>query len=180
MFARSVAGILLAGLSTQALAEVRETREVKNYQFAGASMAEARASMNKVRPRGYDAFTTWQINWRYTYKQANGRCSIATVTVNLAIVYTMPDLQTSDAALDRSFKGYLVKLRAHEDGHAENGRIVARRVDDAIPKLSAATCEELGKNANALGQSIVKEGNALDIEYDKQTDHGRTQGARWQ
>lgn len=172
-------GLLLACLSAPACAEVRETREVKNYQFGGSSTAEARANMNKVRPRGYDAYTAWQINWRYTYKQANGRCSIATVTVNLTITYTMPDLQTSDAALDRSFKGYLVKLRTHEDGHAENGRIVARRIDDAIPKLTAATCEELGKNANALGQSIVKEGNALDIEYDKTTDHGRTQGARW-
>jgi hypothetical protein len=33
--------------------------------------------------------------------------------------------------------------------------------------------------ANDLGHALIKEANQLDIDYDAQTQHGKTQGARF-
>ncbi len=159
--------------------EVRETRENKHYTVSGASPADVRASMNKVRPKGFDAYTSWNIRWNYTYRQANGRCAIASVTTRLAIAYTMPRVETQNANLQKGFDAYLQKLRVHEDGHANIGQSVARKIDDGIAGLTAPACETLDQRANALGEKLVKEGAAADIDYDRVTDHGKTQGARW-
>jgi predicted secreted Zn-dependent protease len=41
------------------------------------------------------------------------------------------------------------------------------------------TCEQLGLAANAAAHQVIKIYNQRDIEYDRVTRHGRTQGARF-
>ncbi len=172
--------LMIAAAAAPLRAEVIEKRETQSYTIEGATIEGARKQMNERRPRGYDAYTEWKIRWDYSYRKTAAACSIASVKTHLDIVFHLPRLETQTPALQTSFRAYLQKLQLHEDGHAANGMTVARRVDSALPALPAAsTCEEMGRSANALGERLVKEGNALDLDYDSRTRHGLTQGARW-
>ena len=147
--------------------------------MTGDRPADVRSQMNRLRPKGFDALTTWNISWRFQYQQTQARCAIASVKTTVKIVYTLPKLDTHNPDVRKSFDAYMGKLRLHEDGHARNGADIARRIDAGIATLAASTCGDLERNANALGNGILKEGNAFDVDYDTRTDHGRTQGARW-
>lgn len=160
-----------------------ETVTTSTYDVRGMTAGAVRSDINARRGAAagnYDARTNWSVSWHYFYRQSGDRCEIGTVTVKLAITYTLPRLETADAALAESFERYLVKLREHEDGHADNGRGVARRIDDAIRALAPeARCDALGQDADAAARAIIADGNRNDVEYDARTQNGRTQGARW-
>lgn len=167
----------LYALSVEAQASVSETVVRKSYRVQGNAALEVRSALKTKGPGGWDAYTYWHVDWRYVYQPSAGRCSIGEVATQLTITVTMPVLDTDNAALKAAFAQYLVHLQAHEDGHAENGRRAARKIDAAIVDLTAATCDELGRVANALGHRIIEETAAADKAYDAATDHGRTQGA---
>jgi len=168
-------------LLSAAHAEVRETSAGEPYTVQGILAADVRSNMNSARTGGYDARTTWTIDWRYSYKRApGGGCAIAGVTTDLAIVTRLPRLNTQNVALQQSFSTYLARLKLHENGHAANGRTTAGRIDAGIGALpAAATCKELSVIANALGDQLIREGTAADVAYDQRTNHGSTQGALW-
>jgi predicted secreted Zn-dependent protease len=161
------------------MADVRTTVERTPYMVRGETKPEVRKHINLLRPQGYDAMTTWNIQWNYTYRETRSGCEIASVTTSLAVAYVMPRLQTTNSALNMSFRDYLAKLGTHEKGHALIALSIARRIDAAIAPMRAPTCEGLGNAANALGDRIIQEGIELNNAYDARTDHGRTQGARW-
>ena len=75
---------------------------------------------------------------------------------------------------------YIAALELHEQGHRRHGVDAANEVDRAIAAMPpAGSCDALGKNANALGMSILRKYNQLDLDYDRDTGHGATQGARF-
>ncbi|MGH6629277.1 MAG: DUF922 domain-containing protein [Burkholderiales bacterium] len=41
----------------------------------------------------------------------------------------------------------------------------------------ASNCEDLAVSANSAAEAIVKKYQKLDEDYDRETDHGRSQGA---
>lgn len=170
---------LFVSAADQSFAAVRESVKTDRYVVRGNVAQDVRNLLNKKGPQGFDAYTSWNIRWSFTYRNKDGRCIIQSVTTRVDIRYTMPRLETDNSALKQSFNAYLKRLQIHEDGHADNGRNVARRIDEGIKGLSELTCARLGTSANALGAKISREGNAFDLKYDAETDHGRTQGAIW-
>ena len=172
--------MVLLFVAAPARAEVDETIETRTYEVRGSLAADVRARLNAQHKDGFDAQTTWNIAWRFKYSLRGLHCVIDSVRTQLAIVYEMPRLTTPTPVLQASFDAYLVKLRVHEDGHAGNGRAIARRIDAGIASLPpAATCDKLGTAANAFGTAMIAEGAKFDIDYDRRTSHGATQGARW-
>jgi predicted secreted Zn-dependent protease len=184
------AAALLAGggpIGTFARPVVTETFDY--YDVDGASAQELREDLNRRGPtdgyehRHFDAVTNWRVRWQYTSKRTAAGCEIASVSTAVEVTYSFPRLSSdSSTPLDvrRAFARYLERLLVHEKGHAKNAIEIARRIEDGIQGLPAApTCASLNTIANSLGQSLIKEANQLDIEYDARTDHGRTQGARF-
>lgn len=165
--------------ATPACATVVETVKRAPYAVTGSTEAEVRADIDAKRPGSYDAKANWYFRWHYTYRTDASGCSMARVSVALELTLVEPALRSPDASVQKSFDDYLIKLRAHEDGHADLARATARRIDAALQPLTAATCNALGQRANEIGQTIVREGNAEQVAYDARTDHGATQGARW-
>ncbi len=81
---------------------------------------------------------------------------------------------------DIRWREYLAPLTEHENGHRKHGLDAAREIDRGIGALPAqANCNALGNAANAFGNEILRKYNERDIDYDRTTDHGRTQGARF-
>jgi predicted secreted Zn-dependent protease len=185
-----VVKLLTAGSGiVDALADPMVTETFDYYDVDGATAQEIRTDLNRRGPidgtehRRFDAVTHWQVRWRYTYKDVGGGCGITTVSTNADITYAFPRLlprNSAPAALRQAFAGYLENLLVHEKGHARVGIDIATRIEAGIRRLPAApTCTALSDAANDLGQSLIKEANRLDIDYDAQTQHGKTQGARF-
>jgi predicted secreted Zn-dependent protease len=172
-----------------ALADPMVTETFDYYDVDGATAQELRADLNRLGPidgtehRRFDAVTHWYVRWRFTYANVGGGCEIRTVSTSADITYAFPRLlrrSSAPAILQQAFAGYLENLLVHEKGHARVGIDIAARIEAAIRRLpSAPTCAVLEDAANDLGHGLIKEANQLDIDYDAQTQHGKTQGARF-
>jgi predicted secreted Zn-dependent protease len=70
-------------------------------------------------------------------------------------------------------------LQKHENGHKE---IAIEARDEVVQKIEGlepyASCQELGEAINSAGRAVLEQYRQEQIRYDKETDHGLTQGAR--
>jgi predicted secreted Zn-dependent protease len=156
-----------------------------DYKITGNTAAGLRQQMNADGPldhdKHFDAHTEWNVRWTYPFDRSGGGCSTGPVTVTLTITYHFPEWgDESDGSrplIDKWHK-YLQALETHEDGHAEHGREAA---DDIIGELSglppADACPTMDGIANAKAQAIIGRYAAEDVDYDRDTNHGATQGA---
>ncbi|WP_170113335.1 DUF922 domain-containing Zn-dependent protease [Ahniella affigens] len=176
-----LAALPLLGSATLALAEVNEELDETYYEVEheeGDSLSEAITAASPIEG-GYHGYTEWHVKWRYTWSYDSESCWITDVTVDFSATLTLPELYTDDPRAERRFDRYMTALREHEEGHVDNGRQAAEEVEEGILNMDARpNCKALERDANALGLMIVKRGNRRDKEYDRATDHGRTQGAR--
>ena len=168
-------GLVLTGAAT---AEPMVKRNIVHYDVGGATAQDIRAELNRLGP--IDA-TRWHIKWTYRYRNVGQDCAIARVAVTVDVTITVPRLKSgSPVELNRAFEEFAQKLMAHEEDHAQNGIDAGKRIEAAIQDIRPyPTCDALGRTANALGESLIKEANQKDVEYDARTQHGRSQGARF-
>jgi len=184
---RLAAFCILATTGACAYAGVASSDTVDFYSISGASENDLRREMSAKGPTGtggrFDAYTRWNIRWRYSYRQAGGLCRIDSVTTDVTVTMTLPKWQDESAAserLQRRWREYLTALTTHENGHRQNGLDAAHEIDRGIAALPAqANCGALGAAANALGDEIIRNHKQRDLDYDRATSHGRTQGARF-
>ena len=171
-----------------AAAEPKVTESFNYYDVSGSTVQELRADLNRKRPtdkdgKHFDAFTRWYIRWHYDYQTGSNQCAIASVSTTVNVTITFPRLsETADTpgAVNQAFADYRQKLLLHEKGHAQNAIDTAKRIDDGITALRPlGTCAGLGQAANSLGYSLIEAANQWDIDYDRRTRHGATQGARF-
>jgi predicted secreted Zn-dependent protease len=179
---------VLAGAGLSTYAEVTVNDSVDRYTILGTHEADLRREMGAKGPKGadsrpYDAYTRWNVSWRYSYRQNGGQCSIDAITTGIKVTMTLPDWSDESEAQDRvrkHWRDYIAALTAHENGHRNNGLDAAREIDRGIAALpSQPNCGALGAAANALGKEIIRKYNERDLDYDRSTDHGRNQGARF-
>jgi predicted secreted Zn-dependent protease len=178
-----------AAVPHRAAAEPLVKRNIVHYDVSGATAEEIRANLNRLGPmhdvekRRRDAHTRWSVKWTYRYRNVGNDCAIARVTTTVEVTITMPRLKADPSrppALARTFEEYAGKLLLHEDGHAQNGIDIARRIEAAMLEIKPhPTCDALGRAANALGNLLIKEAAQKDADYDASTRHGETQGARF-
>ena len=162
--------------------------QVERYPITGSTPADLRREMNAKGPhssdgRRFDGHTRWHVSWRYQYSNSGSGCTIASVNTSVKVTMTLPEWRNEGSAngdTRRHWSGYIVALERHEQGHRRHGIDAANEVDRAIAALPpAGNCDALGANANALGMSILRKYNQRDLDYDRDTRHGATQGARF-
>ncbi|HEX8846539.1 MAG TPA: DUF922 domain-containing Zn-dependent protease [Pyrinomonadaceae bacterium] len=159
------------------------------YEIYGATVGELNAQMRKLGPadksgRRHHAFTKWDVSWTYTCQNQGGDYSLGSLGVKLKVTFIMPRWAASsdaDKEVVNKWKKYLRALQKHEDGHKdigiEAGDEIVRRVEELE---SYASCQELGEAINSAAQAVLEEQRQKEIRYDKETNHGLTQGARFQ
>lgn len=157
------------------------------YPIQGVTDTELRSQMTQQGPldtlegRRYDANTTWAVYWSYRYKTVGNQCTIGSVQTKVNITFTLPQWQSAPdtpRSLRAEWNQYLAALQTHEDGHKNHGIAAAQDVRQTLSRFpSAASCSKLGVAANQAAQRIVRQYNRKDIEYDRLTQHGFTQGA---
>jgi predicted secreted Zn-dependent protease len=129
--------------------------------------------------RTYRGHTHWHVNWHFWWDQRDGNCTINRVQASVDIQYVMPQLSSSvDARTSAAFRKYDDALLLHEKGHAQHGIQAAREIEEKLLGISSnISCQVTESLANDAGKQIVQKYSAEDVVYDRETDHGRTQGA---
>lgn len=134
----------------------------------------------KKNGKTFKGHTHWNVKWNFKWKRKNGICYITKVNTSLTITYTMPRIAKDyDVAqpVRQSFSNYYNSLLNHEKGHMKSGLYAARDIEKALLNLgSFKRCDKLDETANATANKIVKKYNRRDTEYDRKTNHGKTEG----
>ena len=90
----------------------------------------------------------------------------------------MPKLDSNDKEVKRVWDAWYPNLQLHEKLHGDLAKKYAKKIDEEISNLKPnRDCEELGKEANRIGNSYLKKSDAESKQYDKETNHGLTQNA---
>lgn len=169
---------------TQAVAGVTEKHTTQNYevvQEAGTSLLDAINKASKIRQDGktFHGHTTWYVAWNFRWNTlSSGQCVITSVNTTVSTNIILPTLRRDANADLQRFDPYIAALTRHEEGHKQFGIDAAKEVDQAILSLEPrANCKQLEIDANNTGRRILERFKALEVEYDKTTKHGCTQGA---
>jgi len=153
------------------------------YAIHGSTAQELREEMNRRGPGGYDAYTRWFVKWSYPTETTGNACDTGPVEASVEITYTMPEWDpppNADAALVDRWTRYVAALQLHEDGHRDFGIDAAKDVLRAVSALPPyPTCADLNRAANAAAETVLDRFRAQEIDYDRTTSHGATQGARF-
>ncbi len=167
--------------------QVEET-VIRPYPVSGASTRELRDSMQLTAPVSSTTGKRvwgqchWRLDWKAKYAGESGKCRIDTFSLTLGATIDFPNWTNKSAApeaLRSKWEQFSRALRAHEDGHKENG---LRAANDLANRLRALPpekdCEALNQKISDLRNRIISEYKYLDQAYDRATDHGVTQGAK--
>jgi predicted secreted Zn-dependent protease len=163
----------------------------RSYSVEGATAQELRAALDALGPLAgragasggagrYDGLTDWSLRWSYRYQRAGGSCSLASATVTLDIVVSLPVPRGAGLPpqLADRWQAYAMALESHEAGHVERERTLAAMfVTDLEETPAGPDCAELGGRLNALGESYIERIRLSDASYDAETNHGVSQGA---
>jgi predicted secreted Zn-dependent protease len=177
----ALAALACAG---SARAEVHETLDTGHYEAhaqPGRSVALALNDATPFRPGNqvFHSATAWNMDWKLLPQStADGRCRTAEVRIDLRGEMLLPRLLGGSRAQQERFDDYLTRLREHELGHFEIGREAARELEKSLYGLKPArSCAQLQSAARDEGARLLRKYEALGDAYDRQTEHGRTQGA---
>lgn len=152
--------------------------DVHWYDVGGHDVVSLRESLRAEGPlneRGehVNGETTWALAWRWS---GDGEpCAVSTLALDLSLVVALPrwtPAPGTDPALVANWRRYLDALVVHEGGHA---RLVLRGRDWMEVQLRTVPCVEV----DAAGREILAAIHAQNAEYDRETGHGATQGARF-
>ena len=160
--------------------------QISHYDVQGMTPVQIRASINESRPTGkdgkrWDAIAKWYVTWRYKTAQSPAGCSVQSFDVALETSVTLPRLTNEPPTpVKQKWQKYLAALTTHENGHLQFGNSAAKAIQEAGTKMPARrSCQELRQDIQATAHRILDEHRRREVEYDTQTEHGRTQGARF-
>jgi predicted secreted Zn-dependent protease len=136
--------------------------------------------MNSKGPKGFHGHTTWTVRYNFqSGRDADSRCVVSVVTPVLAAEIVLPRWMPGSsvtAEQRRNWELYSERLKLHEDGHVAHGRQAA----EALAKMAGmrGDCGSIDSNFKQRAEEVLRRYSAMDVEYDKTTNHGATQGAQ--
>lgn len=176
--------VLALGAPGGAGAEVVDAIRWRSYPvpvLEGRSLRSALNAASPVRRGGetYHAYTRWNLRWELRwFEERGGRCSLTSVRTTLDAEVLLPEVGPAGVRAWPAWPAYAAALRVHEQGHLELGRAAAHRVDRRIADLApAVSCALLESRANEIGREELESARRDESAYDRETGHGRTQGA---
>jgi len=160
---------------------------LKPYDISGDTPEGLLKEMQSKGPfdddlgKRFFARTKWHVKWRFDYDDSAEFCAAKDIRTDLKITYQMPkwkDKSEADPELVNYWTGFMTSLAEHEIGHGDIGRRINAQIHKMLTDYDGKheSCKELGKVLNAKAHAII-DNSTLDADYDKDTGHGKTQGA---
>jgi len=163
--------------------EVSVSAHTQYYEISGVAGDDLRAQMDELGPGDHDVYTSWFIRWTYPDVVTDATCAVGPVEVSLSITYTLPQWDAPPGApvdLVEKWNAYLAALQLHEAGHKDIAVAAGNEIRKTLSALPAyPSCEELHRSGEAASQDVMDRYRLQEVQYDQQTDHGATQGARF-
>jgi len=170
--------------NTQGQPEPRIEQSLTTYEIHGTTARELTQQMVTLGPpdgdgRRFAANTRWTVRWTYPYARSARGCTTGPVRTDVTVKIVLPHWIPVRPQLETEWVRFSRALRHHEDGHREIGVEAAREIAAALVRLEPQpTCEALETAADSLGERLLQEARNRDKRYDRETNHGQTQGAR--
>lgn len=149
------------------------------YAVGGATPEQVRAQIDARRPTApdgfpWDAYTRWDFHWSWP-GYGSSSCSLSKAVVTLRVVVSFPRWthpKAAPASLAAAWSRFTRALARHEQGHVD---YAVARYPAVVRAIKRATC----RSADAAGLEQLNLIRKHDAAYDKATQHGATQGARF-
>jgi predicted secreted Zn-dependent protease len=164
-------------------ADVKIAEKIQYYSVNPVSNQDIKNALNLASPvieqgNVFFARTQYDIKWRFWWRTNKQDCMLTKVHVDLAIVYTLPKLADSKRKVITDWSHWYDNLLIHEKGHASFAVKTAHDIDKTLRLVKPAiNCETLELNANRQARQLMTQLKRTNINYDKSTGHGKTQGA---
>lgn len=157
------------------------------YEVGGSSADELRAAIARRGPRDHTGkrgvgMTSWEARWSYQLKETASGCVRTAFEMKVTLVIALPKWKNRyDAtALADRWNIYLAALEAHERGHLEIALREAQEIYAQLSRItSAGTCAQLEESIDSTGKALIDDLNRVQVDYDRRTNHGATQGVRF-
>jgi len=170
-----------------ALAQDTMTVTTNYYTVDGTTARELRAALDQSRSlkgqSASDARTDWDIHWSYQTISSATECRLRSVEIRTTITITLPRWVSSSKAapdLQQRWQSYLKALLKHEEGHRALAQIAAAEVGKQVRSIKGApSCDALGESIKTKANATIAEYREKEAQYDRKTEHGATQGARF-
>ena len=163
-----------------------QTNFTKYYTISPRTAQDIARELNWRSPihengNTFHGHTDWNISWNYQVQQLpDGSCALTNIQTSIETKYTLPKLDeriTNQDIISR-FNRFDKALTKHEHNHGANGLKAVSEIDEALHTLTPQrNCRQLDQHANQIGHNIVRKYIAIDNEYDRSTQNGRTEGA---
>ena len=151
----------------------------RSYPVRGKTIAELGEGTHRIEGK-WAAFTRWQVSWAYTWLRRGASCQVTSAETELTVTVRMPKWKRPkrvDGHVAAEWERVYGNLLKHELGHVTIALQGADAIDDKLDAgLSAKTCKQVARKADAKASVIFKRYNQANRRYDKDTGHGRTQG----
>jgi predicted secreted Zn-dependent protease len=156
------------------------------YTISGDTASELLRSMDRAAPlneRGehHAGHTEWHVSYQYGYERSDQGCSTRPVSAEVNVMFDMPHWAYAPGAgvsLLSEWDHFISALWVHERGHAEHGIRAANDIKAELEGLPPeADCEAASTHAKAVAQEILRRYGDIDVNYDRETEGGNTQGA---
>jgi predicted secreted Zn-dependent protease len=105
---------------------------------------------------------------------------VSSIDTDLDLKLTLPSWTPPAGAsgdLVSRWERYLAALRLHEDGHLDHGRGAEKAFRAVAAATSAADCGSLDRALRERFSQVIADYQGRDREYDRRTEHGKSQGA---
>lgn len=179
-----VPGLLMLLSAGTARAELTAHLDYQYYEVPAHRFMSLREELNAASPvhedgRTFHAHTNWHVYWHFQYRELpGGGCAIDSAHTELTATIILPGPADPAIARDRAFVTYLAALKVHEQGHYQIGRETAAAIDRGLLALPPQdTCTGLGITASDFANAQLARARDTESAYDRDTGHGRTQGA---
>ncbi|AQR73902.1 DUF922 domain-containing protein [Sphingomonas sp. LM7] len=151
---------------------------VEYYDLHGSDEESINASLTRnapTRPDGTKAMgaTGYKVGYRPFQLGTGPACKVTKLKVALGAVVTLPRLADESVVPERilaKWRPFIAALREHEAGHV---RIHYRHMREIEAALIGSRCDQLEAKFLAAAGKI----EAFQRTYDRETNHGATQGA---
>jgi predicted secreted Zn-dependent protease len=181
--------LVASAIETPVVEGVAVTQVVETYPVTGTTSRRLLDELNKnALVDEADGSRTYgradvAVNWSYTYRTRSGvPCAVDSTQVKLDIKIRLPDWQparTPSTAIGAQWQTFHDALTRHEVNHRGFGVEAARQIRETLAQLTAPTCDEVNAEADRQTGLIMKRMSEMNRAYDRETDHGRTEGAFW-
>jgi len=158
-----------------------ESVEYRYYEISPRAPHEIKPELRRNSPiRSYDGHTDWYVDWKYQTLSSPYGCQLRDSRINVRVIYMLPKLSqyVSDKQTIDTFTKFGDALTQHEAKHGLHGLTAAREIAKAFETATPQrNCRQMSRMLNDIGNTIVRKYAQKDVEYDRATNHGLTEGA---